>query len=67
MWLLLIVFVVSGDIDFSYRIQPNQEICEIRKDKVFNYLTQYGRNVEHIEATCLYLEDNKDEKSKIHD
>lgn len=55
MWMLLILFVVDGNIDFSYRLQDNVEICELRRDNVYNYITQYGRNVEHIEAVCVNL------------
>ena len=55
MWMLLILFVVDGNIDFSYRLQDNVEICELRRDNVYNYITQYGRNVEYIEAVCVNL------------
>ena len=56
MWLLLVLFVVDGNIDFSYRLQDNVEICEKRRDTTYDYISIYGRNVEHIEAVCVNLE-----------
>ena len=53
--ILIVFFVINGNLDFSYRIQPSLEVCEIRRDAVIDYVYLYGNNVEHIEAHCVTL------------